>query len=163
EFEVLLPMALQAPDLSRRIVDLIDTVRIEEHRPWQDVWEDLSSPYCDIVRARLLAHEDGLTLPLEDGAAAFGYTWDLLLAATGLKAASQGVRESAASGKIEALTRKTTAGISANFCDALAGLNRISHGIQFTFSWAPAQPAAPDLRTHFDVSADAVVHLEEAS
>src|SRR5207237_6046455 len=63
---------------------------------------------------------------------------------------------------IEAL-EKTTAGVSANFCDALAGLDRIGHGIQFTISWAPAQQPPPDLGTRFDVSVDAVVHLEEAA
>lgn len=233
EYEVLLPLALQAPDLGRRVEELIDTVRLEERRPWEDVWEDLSSPYCDIVRARLLAQEDGRTLPLEDGAAAFQYARDLLLAAacsawrpravfgprkpdqalqfvrasrlgqtrpgsyvikiitplaeagqrnglspeedvpfsrravaflaTGLRAAVEGARASAASGSIEGLVNKTAAGVSANLCDALAGLDRIGRGIQFTFSWAAAQPPPPHLGTRFDISADAVIHLEEAA
>jgi hypothetical protein len=198
EFEVLLPMALQAPDLALRVAELIDTLHIEEQRPWEDVWEDLSSPYCDIVRARLLASEDGQTLPLEDGAAAFQYVRDLLLAAgcsawkpravfgprqpdqalqfvrairlgqmrpgsyvlkiitplaeadgrtslfaaddmpfprramallaTGLQAVVEGVRASAVSGTIEELVNQTSAGVSANLCDALAGLNRIGRG-----------------------------------
>jgi hypothetical protein len=233
EFEVLLPMALQAPDLPARIADLVETVRTEERRSWEDVWEDLSSPYCDIVRARLLANEEGVTLPLEDGAAAFQYARDLLLAAAcsawkpravfgprkadqalqlvraarlgqtrpgsyvikiitslidssqksglfpeddvpyprramttlanALHAAIEGVRESAAGGKISVMEKRTTAGVSANLCDALAGLGRIGRGIEFTFSWAPAHSPPPDIGTRFELPVDAVVHLEQAA
>lgn len=81
EYEVLVPLALSAPDLGRRVQELVETLGVQEDRPADEIWEDLSSPYSDIIRLRLPGAGDDPTLPLEDGSAAFQHTRDLMLAA----------------------------------------------------------------------------------
>lgn len=80
-FEVLLPTMLDAPDLAVRLQQLVETVSAAERRSVDEVREDMTTPNCDIVRARLLSEGDDLTLPLDGGADAFRYARDLLLSA----------------------------------------------------------------------------------
>lgn len=80
-YEVLLPLALNAPDLGRRVRELIETLTIQEGRTSGEILEDLSSSSSDVIRLRLLGGTSDHTLPLEDGSAAFQHTRDLLLAA----------------------------------------------------------------------------------
>lgn len=233
EFEALVPSQLSAPDLGRRVAELLETVRTEERRPLEDVWEDMSLPSCDVVRLRLLANEPGATLPLEDGAEAFRHTKDIFTASScaarepraaygpkkaaevldvvrnarlgqtrpgsyiiklispaslpggrtlsltddevspsrktvmtlagGLAAALDGVRTAAATGTIDGMKDRVANGVSANFCDALAGLTRIGRGVEFQFSWAPAFAPPPAAATRIDVPSDAADYLQKCA
>jgi hypothetical protein len=82
EFEVLLPLSMIFADVSQRIADLLETLQADERRPMAEIAEDLMTPHCDIIRARLApeADADG-TLPIEDGAGVFARMRDLMLAA----------------------------------------------------------------------------------
>jgi hypothetical protein len=82
DFEILLPLSTTFADLTRRVADLLDTLQANERRPLAEIVEDLATPHCDIIRARLAPEAEGSgTLPLEDGAGVFARMRDLLLAA----------------------------------------------------------------------------------
>jgi hypothetical protein len=81
DFEVLLPLSATFIDLAPRIAELLTTLEIDERRPMTEIAEDLMTPHCDVIRARLSTDTDGGTLPIEDGAGVFARMRDLLLAA----------------------------------------------------------------------------------
>jgi hypothetical protein len=232
-YEVLLPESLSARDLPLRVVELVKALAIAEHRSMEEVVEDLGTPNCDIVRARLKDEGDRTSLPLESGVEAFRNVYDLLLAAgcaawkpratygprkpdealrfvrdvrlgqthpgsyvikvvspvaprltqsalfevadepfarrativlaQALQAVIEGVRKAAAIGKVDALFNAVSRGVSANLCDALAGLGRIGHGVEFDISWAAARPPATSPGEHFALPEDAAPYLEETS
>lgn len=224
EVEVLLPAATDAPDMPRRLAELFDTLAAVEGRTVAEVREDLATPHCDVIRARLAAEGMDSSLPLDTGAEAFRHTRDLLLAAAcsawrpkavygprkpdeavnvlrrarlgqtrpgsyvitvlvplppstgvrpdigdepparrtttllagGLRGAVAAARSSAMTGRWDASVRE---GVSANFCDALAGLTGIGRGVRFDFSWSPSRAVGPEPIRVVDVPADASDYL----
>jgi hypothetical protein len=233
DFEVLVPEMLDASDLCNRVAELMTTLAVEEGRVLDEVVEDIATPNCDVVRARLRDENEGATLSLENGAEAFRNIYDLLLAAgcsawkpraaygprkpdealrfmrglrlspsrpgsyvikvvspvaprlgqidlfdateepfarratlalaRALQSAIDGVRNAAANGKVDALASAVPSGMSANLCDALAGLDRASCGVEFAFSWAAARPLTQNPGEHFVLPKDAAPYLEEIS
>jgi hypothetical protein len=234
EYEALVPSIPSAPDLPRRIGELLDTVATQESRSPLEVWDDFSRPASDILRIRLLRGESGHALPLEDGADAFRYSRDLYLAAAcaarepravyGPRKAEEvnGAVRSALLGqtrpgsyvitivaRIERTSPQTTiagedelslsrramltlgraaasadgfvratasgqnladlepaavaAGVSANFCEALAGLTRIGRGVELSFGWAPRFPVPATAVSRVEMSVDAAEYLVETA
>lgn len=71
----------------------------------------------------------------------------------------------ALSGEFAAFDKSVSQGVSANLCDAVAGLwgdeDRFRN-LEFTFSWSPARPAEPDAVRRVRISADRVPVIREA-
>jgi len=85
--------------------------------------------------------------------------------AAALQATLVGIRKAAATGRIDALASAVPQGVSANLCDALAGLNRLSEnqGVEFSFSWAPARKPVDQTPSRLLLPEDATPYLEEAA
>ncbi len=89
-------------------------------------------------------------------------TRTLLDAATAARAAAE---ESAATGKLQPFHRAVQRGVSANLCDALAGLHRASGGdrLELGISWASARRPQVSVPTKLHFTRDSAQVLREAS
>lgn len=85
--------------------------------------------------------------------------------AEALAAIGDATQKAAVTGSPEVFEGVVSRGVSANLCEALAGLSLGSgeHGFEFSFSWAPSRqpPSGPLGGRHF--SRDVVPYLEQAS
>jgi len=86
-----------------------------------------------------------------------------LALARALQAVIDGVQKAAANGKVDALASAVPTGVSANLCDALAGLDRVGYRVDFTITWAAARAPALNAGDHFALPRDAAPYLEELS
>jgi hypothetical protein len=80
-------------------------------------------------------------------------------------AAREAVEQSVATGKLEPFERAVQRGVSANLCDALAGLHSASHGerLELGIAWAPARRPPSTTRSVIHITRDAAQVLKEAS
>jgi len=67
--------------------------------------------------------------------------------------------------EMEAFDQAVQHGVNANLCDAVVGLwgdDEVQRNLEFTFSWSPARPAAPDAVRRVALSSDRVPLIREA-
>lgn len=115
------------------------------------------------VSPRLTAHEKGELF--DDPSPPFERKVTSTLA-TALRAAGSAAEAAATSGGVESFERAVPAGVSANFCDALAGLcsdadnNR---SLEVSFRWSRTRPALPDAIRHVRIAADRMPYLRSGA
>lgn len=85
--------------------------------------------------------------------------------ARGLAAASQATERAVATADLSPFSDAVAHGVSANLCEALAGLSRQTHAQDVTVSvnWSPARVVLESIPARFRFSADAVSVLAEAA
>lgn len=82
----------------------------------------------------------------------------------GLQALSGAVRQAAIAGNMAPFTAAVERGVSANLCDAVAGLSRVTEGqIAVDVAWSLSRPVAGEPPQRIQISRDAVPILDEAS
>jgi hypothetical protein len=83
-----------------------------------------------------------------------------------LQALSAATQRTAATGSFDALKGAVAAGVSANLCEALAGLSACcdpSTGVEVAVSWAPTRPRAGGAPTRVRIASDVIPIVREAA
>jgi hypothetical protein len=86
--------------------------------------------------------------------------------ATSLAALDAAAATAALSGKFDSFEQSVTKGVSANLCDAVAGLwgdEVRQRTLEFTFTWSPARPLEMQVPSQVRFSADQIPVIREAS
>lgn len=85
--------------------------------------------------------------------------------AEGLAAMAQAAREAATSGGMGAFGQAVGRGVSANLCDAVAGLSAVGpgEGLDIRIAWSRTWPATKSLPSRIVLGADSIPLVEEAA
>jgi hypothetical protein len=85
--------------------------------------------------------------------------------ASALSAARVAAQRATVTGDVQPFREAVAVGVSANLCDALVGLGRVSstEGIELSISWSRNRPLMGHVRSNFLFSPDMVPVFEEAS
>lgn len=85
--------------------------------------------------------------------------------AQSLQALDRAAEHAAVTQEMEAFDQAVQHGVNANLCDAVVGLwgeDEVQRNLEFTFSWSPARPVAPDAVRRVVLSSDRVPVIREA-
>jgi hypothetical protein len=85
--------------------------------------------------------------------------------AQSLHALDRAAEHAAVTQEMEAFDQAVQQGVNANLCDAVVGLwgdEEVRRNLEFTFSWSPARPVAPDAVRRVALSSDRVPVIREA-
>lgn len=236
QFELLVPLEVDAPTYGRRVADVFRLLAEAEGRSQMEILRDVTTAGFDIVRIRALAadYDDG-TVPLDVGVTLVDCARDLLLAAacaahqprpvyharkpapaldylrrarlgqtehgsfvialhapvppalqmhldaveeavpyerrvtttllSAAAAARRAVQAAAASGDFKPFEEAVADGVSANFCDALAGLHAVAScdALALSVDWAAVRPMPTPATPPVVIGRDALGLLREAS
>jgi len=85
--------------------------------------------------------------------------------AEGLAALEQAAREAAASGGMDAFQQAVQRGVSANLCDAVAGLAEVSptDGLEVRVAWSRTRPQTPSAPSRVFLGSDSIPLIQEAA
>ena len=85
--------------------------------------------------------------------------------AEGLAALEHGARQAAASGGMSAFEQAVRFGVSANLCDAVAGLAAVSpaEGLEVQIAWSRARPQASSVPSRVFLGSDSIPLIVEAA
>ncbi|MCA9112976.1 MAG: hypothetical protein KDA52_23685 [Planctomycetaceae bacterium] len=86
--------------------------------------------------------------------------------ASSLDTLNKAADSAALTGEFESFEQSVSKGVSANLCDAVAGLwgeDESQRKLEFTFSWSPARPIDSSTPSHVKFAADRIPLIREAS
>jgi hypothetical protein len=85
--------------------------------------------------------------------------------AEGLAAMEQAARQAASSGGMAAFEHAVGLGVSANLCEAVAGLSAVSpaDGLDIRIAWSRTRPAEPSIPSRIVLGSDSIPLIQEAA
>jgi len=85
--------------------------------------------------------------------------------AEALAAMAQAARQAASSGGLAAFEQAVTQGVSANLCDAVAGLSAVStaDGLDIRIAWSRTRPTASTVPSRIVLGSDSIPLIQEAA
>lgn len=85
--------------------------------------------------------------------------------AEGLAAMAQAARHAASSGGMGAFEQAVSQGVSANLCEAVAGLSAVSpaEGLEIRIAWARTRPAGASIPSRIVLGSDSIPLIQEAA